>query len=305
MKNNKQNIDSLKESLLKALDFYSKEKLPSLNTKKFDFPLVVGSGNAINTGKILFNQQAALFATESNLKEVIKNYQELFKKKIIKEAIIISASGEKDSVWEIRELKKIGLKTILLSCSPQSSASKIADQVIIYPKIAEPYTYNISTYLGMILSSSQEKAKDIKNFIKKVKINKNFSDYKAYSFILPDNFSQLSEMLEIKRDELFGSRLSIRAFSEGQARHAKFVIPWEKELVISFKENKYFGFKNSRLEIKIPKKAKIGLLFSLTYYIVGLIQESKPGYFKKNIKEYCQTGPKAYGKKDAFSVIVK
>jgi len=305
MKNNKQKIDSLKESLIKALDFYEQERLPTLNTKKFNFPLVVGSGNAINTGKILFNNQAALFATESNLMEIIENYKELFKKKIIKEAIIISASGEKDSVWEIKELKKIGLKTILLSCSPQSSASKIADQVIIYPKIAEPYTYNISTYLGMILSNSQEKAQDIKNVIKKIKIPNNISEYKAYSFILPNNFSQLSEMIEIKRDELFGSRLSIRAFSEGQARHAKFVIPWEKELVISFKENKYFGFKKSRLEIKLPKKANIGLLFSLTYYIIGLIQESKPGYFKKNIKEYCQTGPKAYGKKEAFSVIVK
>ncbi len=305
MKKNKQNIDSLKESLLKALDFLEKESLPTFNTKKINFPLVVGSGNAINTGKILFNKQAALFATESSLKEVIKNYQDLFKKKIIKEAIIISASGEKDSVWEIKELKKIGLKTTLLTCSPNSSATKIADQVIVYPKIAEPYTYNISTYLGMILSNTQEKTKDIRNFIKKIKIPKDFSNYKAYSFILPDNFSQLSEMLEIKRDELFGSRLLIRAFSEGQARHAKFVIPWKKELVISFKENKYFGFKNNRLEIKLPKKVNIGLLFSLTYYIIGLIQESKPGYFKKNIEEYCKTGPKAYGKKDAFSVIVK
>lgn len=305
MNKNNIKIDNLNESLLKALEFLDKENLEELNTSSFNFPLIVGSGNAIHTGKLIFGKQAALFATESTLKKVLKNYHQLFTKKIIKEAIIISASGEKDSVWEINELKKIRLKTTLLTCSPFSSAAKIADKKIIYPKTAEPYTYNISTYLGMILSSTGEKPKDILKIIKNIKLKKDFSSYKAFSFILPDEYTNLAPMLEIKRDELFGSRISLRAFSEGQARHAKFVIPWEKELVISFSKNKYFGKKNSRLEINLTKKANFGLLFSLSYYIIGLIQEAKPSYYKHNIKEYCKTGPKAYKRNDEFSIIVE
>jgi hypothetical protein len=41
-------------------------------------------------------------------------------------------------------------------------------------------------------------------------------------------------MLDIKRHELFGPKVSLRAFSFGEARHAKFVIRDKKELVISF-----------------------------------------------------------------------
>ncbi|MDA3803064.1 MAG: hypothetical protein PF488_04220 [Patescibacteria group bacterium] len=305
MNNNSQKLPNLNESLLQALEFFRSKKLNKLNTSSFNFPIVVGSGNAINTGKLLFGKQAALFASESNLKEMLKNYKKLFNKKIIKEAVVISASGEKDSVWEIKELKKLNLKITLLTCSPNSTAAKFADKNIIYSKIPEPYTYNVSTYLGMILSSTEEKAQDIEKYIKKIKLPNNFSSYKAFTFILPDKYAKLAPMLEIKRDELFGSRLSLRAFSEGQARHAKFVIPWEKELVISFGKNKYFGVKNSRLEINLPKNANFGLLFSLTYYIIGLIQEVKPNYFKNNIEEYCKVGPKAYGKKTEFKMIVE
>jgi hypothetical protein len=304
MNNNSQKLPNLNESLLQALKFFRNKKINKLKTSSFNFPVVVGSGNAINTGKLLFAKQAALFATESNLQEVLKNYKKLFDKKIIKEAVVISASGEKDSIWEIKELKKLNLKITLLTCSPESTATKLADKNIIYPKIPEPYTYNISTYLGMILSSTGEKAENIEKIIKKIELPKNFSSYKAFSFILPDKFSKLAPMLEIKRDELFGSRLSLRAFSEGQARHAKFVVPWEKELVISFSKNKYYGVKSSRLELNLPKNADFGLLFSLTYYIIGLIQEMKPNYFKNNIEEYCKTGPKAYGKKTKFKMIV-
>ena len=111
-------------------------------------------------------------------------------------------------------------------------------------------------------------------------------------------------MLEIKRNELFGSYVSLRAFSFGEARHAKFVNNSDKELVISFGENKYFGLKANRLEIKIPRNAGSSFIMALSYYLVGKIQAAKPAYFKKNIASFCQTGPLAYGSKKPFSVIV-
>lgn len=299
------NLPTLKETVLEALTFFEKNLPPRLKIKGFSFPLVVGSGNAFNTGQILFSGQPALIASESNFENVIKGARQLIKKKIVKEAIIISASGEKDSIWETKLAKTNRLKTILLTCTKNSSAAKFADKTIVYEKLPEPYTYNFSTYLGMILSGTNEEVKGIKSFIKNLQLTKDLKKYDAYSFILPDQFAAICPMLEIKRDELFGSFLSLRAFSFGAARHAKFVNLNKKELVISLGENNYFGEKNNRLEIKLPPRAGNSLVLALTYYLVGLIQEVKPPYFKKNIAKYCQTGPASYNKREPFPLIVK
>jgi hypothetical protein len=301
-------IINLDTGVLNALEFLAKEKLPKINFNKLKFPLVVGSGNAYNTAKIIFSKQKSVIASESNFKEVIESYKDFIKKGIIKEVVVISASGEKDSVWEIELAKKYKLKTILLTCSKDSSASKIADEVYVFPKIAEPYTYNISTYLGMILSYTKERPEDIIKYIQKIELFNNFSKFKAYSFVLPDEFSFITPMLDIKKSELFGPLLSIRAFSFGEARHAKFIIRDKNELVITLgnKKNKHFGEEESRWQIGLPRHTDFALIMSLTYYIIGKIQESKPQYFKKHIKSYCYNyGPKAYGKKGKFDIIVK
>lgn len=299
------NLPNLHESVLAALDLFAKNKPPRLNLKNFTFPIVVGSGNAYNTGLAIFGNQPAIIASESNFKQTCKNYQALIKGKKITQALIISASGEKDSIWEAELAKKCGLKTTLLTCNADSSAAKIADEVIAYRKLPEPYTYNTSTYLGMFISASGEKAADIKRFISRFKLGKRLRDYQAYAFILPDEFAAITPMLDIKRHELFGPHLSLRAFTYGEARHAKFVHPWKKELVISLGKNEYFGDKKHRAEISLPKNAGIGLVMALTYYIVGLIQEIKPPYFKKDIAGFClDYGYKAYGQKKPFDIIV-
>ncbi|MCK9438911.1 MAG: SIS domain-containing protein [Patescibacteria group bacterium] len=303
-----QKIINLDQAVINALEFLSKEKLPKLNLKNFSFPLVVGSGNAYNTAQIIFSKQKAIIADESNFREIISRYKDLINKKIIKEAVIISASGEKDSVWEIELAKKNKLKTILLTCSPDSTAARLADKVLVYPKIAEPYTYNVSTYLGMILSFTGENPNNILNFIKKIKLAKKISDFKSYSFVLPDEFLNICPMLDIKKSELFGPLVSLRAFSFGHARHAKFVIRDKNELVMTLgaDKNKYFGVSTSRDQLSLPSKYNFALILCLTYYLIGKIQESKPAYFKKHIKNYCHDyGPKAYGKKDKFEIIVK
>ena len=303
MKNN--NLPNLNESVLDALNFFIKNKPTKLDPKKFAFPLIVGSGNAYNTGRVIFNSQPAIITNESGFLEILKGCRPLIKNKSIKEALIISASGEKDSIWEIKAAKRAGLKTTILTCSPMSKGAKLADQVLVYEKLPEPYTYNVSTYLGMILGASGEKAQTIKNFLCHLKFPKKFKDYSAYFFILPDEFGSIAPMLEIKRNELFGPHLSLRASSYGEARHGKFVNIWDKELVISLGKNKYFGAEHSRWEIKLPPKAGNGLVLSLTNYIIGMIQQSKPPYFKKNIAKYCQDVAASYGQKKPFSIIVK
>lgn len=299
------NLEYLDQAALKALTFFNKKKLPKLDLKKLSFPIVVGSGNAYNAGQVIFRDKGAFFANESNFKQVLKKYQSLIKNKTIKEAIVISASGEKDSVWEIKAAKKAGLKTILLTCSENSSAAKIADQVFTYRKLSEPYTYNTSTYLGMILSASDEKPLAIKNFIDKIELPRRFKKYSSYSFVLPDEYAAIAPMLDIKRHELFGPKISLRSFSEGEARHAKFVIRDEKELVISFSKNDFFGYPKSRWEINLPKITGPAMMMCLCYCIIGMIQRSKPDYFKKNIARYCnEDGPRAYGSDKTFDILV-
>jgi hypothetical protein len=302
---NTKNLPNLDACVLSAVNFFSKNKPPRLNLKKLSFPLVVGSGNAYNTGQVLFGGQPAIIASESNFTAILKSYRPLIKNKTIKQCLVISASGEKDSVWEIKAAKKAGLPVTLITCSPQSTAAKLADQVIAYRKLPEPYTYNTSTYLGIILGASGEAVPAIKTFIGRLKFPKNFKNYHAYSFILPDKFGAITPMLEIKRNELFGPYLSLRAFSYGEARHAKFVNTWDKELVISLGKNKYFGSKDCRWEINLPSSAGNGLVMALTYYIVGHIQSTKLPYFKKNIAQFCQEGPRAYGSDRPFPVIVE
>jgi len=309
----KLNIPELNKVVLDSLDFFSLNQPPKLNTKNFSFGFIVGSGNAYNAAKIIFGDQKALYANESNFTDLLKNYQALIKDKVLKEAVIISASGEKDAVWEIKAAKKAGLKTTLLTCEPDSTGAKLADNVLPFRKIAEPYTYNFSTYFGMIISKSGEKAFNIKKELSRVetslktnlKTKANFRKYKSFAFVLPDKYEAIAEMINIKREELFGPFLSLRAFSEGQARHAKFVHPSKDELVISFSENKYFGLAKNRLETNLNKNAGPGLILALSYYLIGLIQTAKPPYFKKDIENYCKiTGAIAYKGKNKFSVIV-
>lgn len=300
-------IPELNKIVLETLDFFSLNQPPKLNTKNFSFGFVVGSGNAYNAGQIIFSNQEAIYANESNFKDLLKTYSSLIKNKVLKEAVIISASGEKDAVWEVKAAKQAKLKTTLLTCNPESSAAKLADNVLPFRKIAEPYTYNFSTYFGMIISKSAEKTFNIKREIVKIEpiIKKlNFKKFKSFSFILPDKYAAIAEMINIKHEELFGPLLSLRAFSEGQARHAKFVHPSKDELVISFSENKFFGLAKSRLELNF-KNAGPGLILALSYYLVGLIQTAKPPYFKNDIQAYCEkTGAIAYKGKNKFSVIV-
>lgn len=299
-------IINLNQDVLKALDFFSRNKPARLDLNQFKMPFVVGSEGAYFTGHNLFAGRSAIHANESNFKALIDSYKEIIKEGLINDAVIISASGEKDAIWEIDYAKRNNLKATLLTCSPKSNGASIADQVIVYKKIAEPYTYNFSTYFGMVISVTKEDPKKIKEFLKKIKLPKNFKNYGYYSFILPDNHEYIAQMLKTKDEEMFGPHSMIRAYTEGKARHAKFVVRSDKELAIGLGvKNKFFGEPDKRWDIKIPAWANTGFLVSLGYYLVGLVQENNPPYFKKSVKAYCEDyGPKAYNRDKPFDVIV-
>lgn len=290
-------IENLSEAVIGALDYFERHPVPHLDIDKYKRPFVVGSGNAINTGKIIFSGRAAIFADQSDFKSMVSSNKDVIDGGFIKDAVIISASGEKDSIWETEFAKQNGLRTTLVTNKGESSAAKIADEVIACESRDEPYTYNTSTYMGMILASTGENPREIKNLIQNVQLPDDFAQYDSFSFVLPDRFATICPMLEIKRHELFGPKVSLRAFPEGDARHAKFVILDDKELVISVGfNNDRFGMPQSRWDIQLPDGASFGTVMALTYWLVGRMQAVKPPYFMENIARYVsEDGPRAYG----------
>ncbi|MBP9719404.1 MAG: hypothetical protein KBD46_02960 [Candidatus Levybacteria bacterium] len=301
-----QPIINLSDDVLDTLDFFTTNPPPSFDLNTYALPFVVGSGNAYNTGMILFAQRAAIFADESNFKTILPAFQKAIDNKLITQAIIISASGGKDSVWEIELAKKHGLQTTLLTTKGASDAAKIADTVFVFQSIPEPYTYNTSTYMGMILAATKENPQEIKNYLNTIVFPDNFDIYKSYAFVLPDIYTNVCPMLDIKKDELFGPHVAMRAFSQGHARHAKFVIRSKDELVISIgAKNEFFGDADNRWDIFPPQSLSFAGIMALTYYIVGKIQKTKPQYFAQNIENYVTDyGPKAYGSNKPFDLIV-
>jgi hypothetical protein len=305
-KNIVNNMPNLDEIVIQALNFFIENHPPRINTDEFKSPFVIGSGNAYNTGLILFSNKDAVFADESNFRNIITASNKKTSDGLPRDAVIISASGGKDSIWEVELAKQNGLKTTLLTTKAESGAAKVADRTIVFKSIAEPYTYNTSTYMGMILGTTDENPAEIKNYAESLKFPDLFSSYKGYAFVVPDQFMQICPMLDTKKDELFGPHLSIRAFSQGHARHAKFVMRTPEELVISLgQKNEYFGDPHHRWDIELPENIRFAGIMATTYYIIGKIQTSKPPYFKKNITNYAEDyGPKAYGSDKHFDLIV-
>jgi hypothetical protein len=297
-------IPYLNESVLIALKFFQEEKRLKVKLPKDKLILAVGSVNAFNTAKLLLQNQATIFADESNLNKTLDIFNSVIKDKLIKKAVLISASGEKDAVWEINELKKRKIEVTLLTCNPQASTIKLADHYYIFKRLSEPYSYNFSTYFSMLLSVFNEEIKPMINYIKKLNIEKQLKNFSYFTLVLPNIYRPIAEMIKVKDDELFAANSSLRAFSLGQARHAKFIYQSKKEMVISFGENNYFGHKENRLELKLPKIVGPAFVLALSYYIVGLIQKQKPDYFKKSLKDYClNRGPLPYQSNQSFKTI--
>lgn len=63
-------LPNLNETVIAALDFFEKNQPARLNLKNLGFPLVVGSGNAFNTGQIIFPINQLLLLMKVILKKL-------------------------------------------------------------------------------------------------------------------------------------------------------------------------------------------------------------------------------------------
>lgn len=283
------NIPGLDVCVLGALEFLSDQKLPKINIGKKLRLLVIGSGNALVTGKIIFGKHDATFASESDYKEKFG----LAKYDLV---VLISASGGKHAIDIAKYAKAKRKKIILLTNNLDAKAAKFVAKTLVFPKQREPYTYNTSTYLSMILAMTGESPKKIHEYISKFdkEIPRNLDKYDSFYFMLPSKFDAARELFATKFDELFGPRLLGKVFTDEQTKHAKTVIPYDKELFVSFGiKNDIYGKK--RFNIKLPVGSSYGMLMMIGYYFVGKIQGQKEPYFKNNIARYTKEASKLFG----------
>ncbi|MAF50666.1 MAG: hypothetical protein CMH64_01110 [Nanoarchaeota archaeon] len=286
----------LDECVINALNLFTEETLPKLNIK-FKRPLVVGSGNAAVTGKMILEDKNAIFADEGNYKHKLKKVK-------VDGAILISASGTKHAPIIAKELKKRRIKTILLTNNQNAPASKFVKETLIFPKNSEPYTYNTSTYMSILLAKTKESSKHILKQIKKIKYPKNLRKYDAFYMFVPEKFDLVREMFMTKFDELFGSKISGRVFTVEQTKHAKTVVPSKKEFFIGIGcDDRYKLFGRHKMCIPLSSKANYAEVLAIGYYIIGQIQKQHPQYFKNNIENYTKEASKLF--KTKIEPIVK
>jgi glucosamine 6-phosphate synthetase-like amidotransferase/phosphosugar isomerase protein len=203
----------LDEIVIETLRFFrNQENLSSLDVSGYASPLVVGSGNGYYTGRILFRNVGAYFASESEVEEKLKNISH------ITDVVVVSASGEKHAPIIVELAKKYKKKTLLISSSQKSTAKSLADASIIMPKIREPYTYNTSTYFGYMLAENPElDLAELEKFLREtlspLAQKAQFEKYTSFCIVLPNQFVLLREMIETKFIELFGRKVARDVFT--------------------------------------------------------------------------------------------
>jgi len=243
--------------------------------------LVVGSGNAHVTGRIIYAGQPAVFADQDD-------YETLYNAMgFIEDVVVISASGEKDAAVSTRFFADKSMRPLLITCNPNAPAAEFAREAIVFPRRDEPPTYNVSTYLGIIIGRSGESPSEILRTVKALELPPNIADYDAYFMLIPNRLKPASGLFNIKFREIFGANVYGKAASIGDANHGLFVTESEKELVINL------GFEDdtwgaNRLNVPLPADAGPGLLMAVGYYIIGKIQEKKPPWFVENIMPYIE-----------------
>ncbi len=292
-------LPNLDVVVLGALELFQENKLPKIDVSAYKHPLIVGSGNAEATGRIMFEKTAALFASESNFEEKLKTIES------IDGVVLISASGGKHAPIIAKKSRELGKRVTLITNTPESPAHSELDatqenNAFVFPKNREPYTYNTSTYLGMILGSTGEDPTMIKRFIEDTMLGAaypDFSTFDKYYLIVPAKFSGIIRMLQVKFIELFGRNIARDVETDEYVAHATTVAP-SNELFISFgNENTTWGKRENRLHIPLPDGADYGSMMAVGYFLVAQIQKAYPHYFKDNIASYTEEVSKIFGTK--------
>lgn len=289
-------IPSLDTCVLGALELFEEKGVPVLPEFPKGKTLIVGSGNAAVTAHILADYFPESVATDES------EYADLLKREAFSNIVIISASGAKHAVGIAEHATKLGLNVFLFThtANPLAGAHVPKERVFVFPKNREPYTYNTSTYLGLILALTKEDPAQIREFVLNSvapHIPADLQHFDAYFFTLSTRFRHMIPMIRTKFDELFGSKISCRAFTVEQAKHATTVVPSDGEYFLSVGEMPHITQGDKVTMLSIPDDAGYGLVMASMYYFIGQIQNQNTPYFKEHIAEYCEKASSIFGQR--------
>jgi hypothetical protein len=313
------NIDewffNLDDCVISALNLFIDKGLPSIDFGDFKKPLVVGSGNAAVTGKIILSDKEIVSANESNYEKMLDIVSG------IDGAVLISASGEKHAPIIAEKLKVLGIKVKLFTCNNKASSIDIVgkNDSYVFPSQGELFTYNTSTYFGMIFAKTKENPKVILDFIKEVfdkrleNLIKEIEKYDSYYIILPEKFENLRDLFLTKFDELTQPNISGRVFSPEQTKHAKNIIYSPKELIVGLgysdteweqkKRELPIDKRSDTFNIPIFENIDSAGISCLGYYFIGKIQRYNPPWFKEGLIDFCKRATKSFNKEISPFVI--
>jgi len=289
-------IAGLDEVVLDALEHFIATPVPAFRLPAARRRLVVASGNALPTGRILFADEPAAFASEGQYGAVLARESD------IDAAAVISASGTKHAPALIRDLEARGLRPALVTCEPASPAAALLppERVVATTSRPEPITYNTSTYMGMMLAKTGEDPRRIRQHIVEhvQALLPDFTKSQAFYVMVPPAFEAMTPMFVTKFDELFGGRVAGRCYTTEQTLHAKTVVPWERELFISLGcENRDFG--SARLAVPLPEGAGFATMMAVGYYVIGRIQAALPPWFKEHAPAYATLQRNLFAEREA------
>ena len=295
---------NLDQCVLNALNLFADRgtEFPKPRLRQFKRPLVVGSGNAIATGRIIFDSYDAVFADESGYKGKLNAI------KSIDGVVLFSASGKKHAPLIAEDLTAAGRKVVLFTCNPDAPAGKVVGKrnTYVFPSQEEPYTYNTSTYMGKmmacVIDNPRAEARRILDHLHNVvdptlrKWGRRLGDFNAFYLLVPEKFDLIRIMLATKFVELFARRIARDVFTWEQAKHATTVVETPKELFLSFgRENTTLG--KDRLNIPLPRNATYPAIMATGYYVIGKLQAQKPAWFKRSIQSFAERASKIFGQK--------
>jgi len=278
-----ENIPNLDLVVMWALELFSRKNDFFIDDFWFKKPVIIWSGNAKNTSKIIYKNTDSVFADENNYKEALNMSW-------IDWVVIFSASGWKHAPIIAKYALWLNIEVKLITCNSENDTNSIIwiENVIVTPRNLEPYTYNTSTYMWWILAKTKENPIEIIDFIEN-KLDKilpnNFYEYNWFLFAIPNKFAWVAPLIDVKFIELFGRNISrdIKTFEE--LKHAVTIVPNKKELCIKFGEDEIY-YNWEILNIILPENIWLAWFMAIWYYIVWKMQSQMPPYFKDNIIQY-------------------
>lgn len=288
-------IPSLDVAVLGALQLITESELPLVPINRYQTPLVVGSGNAYATGRILFRSVPnAQFANESTATRYLN------KNSSFDGLVVVSASGGKHAIELAQRGAACGMEVLLITNTTDAPASAYADETLVFPKNREPYTYNTSTYLSMIKGTESVDPAALHAHCVDVvskQIPSGLSQHSAFTVIIPAEYAEVVSMVRTKFDELFGPMLVGRVFTEEEIKHAKTVVTSPTEFFIHIgEESVSYAKKENQCTISLPSDQK-GYIAALavSYFVIGHIQKQFPPYFAERIAAYTKKAPELFG----------